>query len=259
MAMEGKYVIAKLNNSNYFNWRYKIQMLLIDKGVWNAVNDSEPDPVTVAWTENDRKAHSTIALCVEDDQIQHIRNCQTARSAWNKLKDFHEKDTPNNRVSILRQLMTQRLEEGGDVELHLAKMNELFQKLLALGDLNPEFILSATILGSLPAGYDGLVTALEARSEELTGSLVCSRIMAESKRRQERKQDGGGSSSGSDSMAFRVDASMNVLKCYFCDEQGHIKRNCKKYKAWLEKRESRNEAANFVRSREERDPDGSFL
>lgn len=104
------------------------------------------NPITDDWTQKDEKAHATIALNIEsvEHQIQHIRHCETAKSAWDKLKDFHEKDTPNNKVSILRQLMTTRL-EGGDVEVHVTKMTELFQRFTAYGDdLKLELILCVT-------------------------------------------------------------------------------------------------------------------
>lgn len=50
------------------------------------------------------------------------------------LEDFHEKDIPGNRVFCLRSIIRQRLEEGDDVEAHENKMNDLFQRLLPLGD-----------------------------------------------------------------------------------------------------------------------------
>lgn len=84
--------------------------------------------------------------------------------------------------------MRQRVDENSDMEAHVNRMNELFQQLLALGDeLNPEFIMSATLLGSLPSSYDGLITALEARSEtELSSSFVRSKIIEEYRRRKDR-------------------------------------------------------------------------
>lgn len=137
--------------------------------------------------------------------------------------------------------MTQRLDENGDVETHVNRMNELFQKLLAFGDtLKPEFILSATILGSLPESYDGLVQALEARIEELTANLVCSKVIAEYKRRSDRKHGGF-----EDSTAMRVSVNRKIV-CYFCKEDGHMKRNCEKYKTWLQKKENDYQMANLV-------------
>lgn len=167
MSSESKYVITKINNGNYFNWRYKMKMLLIEKGVWAAIIADPPNPITADWTHMDEKAYTTIALNIEDDQIQHIWNCETAKGAWNNLKDFHEKDTPNNKVSILRQLMTTRLNEGGNVKAHVARMTELFQRFFAYGDdLKPELILCVTILSSLPESYDVLVTTLENRKDD---------------------------------------------------------------------------------------------
>lgn len=61
-------------------------MLLIEKDVWNVITESAPNPITASWKEAEKKAHLAIALSVEDDQIQHVRNCTTAKDAWNKLK-----------------------------------------------------------------------------------------------------------------------------------------------------------------------------
>lgn len=234
MSSEMKYTIAKLNGSNYFNWRYKMQMLLTDKDVWNVVDDEVPNEISRAWRRKDKKAHSAIALHVEDDQIQHIRDAETAQDAWLRLKNFHEKDTPNNRVSILRKLMAKRIKDGGDVVTHVNEMIELFQRMLALGDrFQPDFILSGMILGSLPESYDNLVTTLEGRADELTSNLVCSKIMEEYARRKEKEAER--------KKSYEITpTAMNVnreIECYFCHGKGHFKKNCEKYVEWLEKKQ----------------------
>lgn len=245
-----KYTLTKLNGNNYFNWRFKMQMLLTERGIWNVVTDAAPEPITDEWTKNNQKAHSIIALNIEDDQIQHIRTCLSAKDAWGNLKDFHEKDTANNRVAILRKLMTKRLEEDGDVILHVNEMNELFQKLLALGDtFKPEFILSATLIGSLPESYNGLAAILESRDEELTSSLVCSKIIDEYKRRKERQVQIPMHES-----VLKVTSSYNrrsrdEVVCFFCEKKGHYKQNCeefKEYKRWLEKKQDRSDKVNML-------------
>lgn len=96
-----KYTITKLNGENYFNWRFRAEMLLKIKEIWSTVEDEIPSPVTTAWTKADQKALATIVLTVEDSQIQHIRDCKTAKEAWTALREFHEKDTPGSRVRIL--------------------------------------------------------------------------------------------------------------------------------------------------------------
>lgn len=247
MAADSKYTVSKLNGDNYFNWKFKMEMLMKEKGVWKAIKDTAPEPVTSEWTVMDEKALTTIALNVEDDQIPHIRNSVTAKFAWNALKEFHEKDTPSNRVYLFRTIMSQRLEEGGNVEAHVAKMNELYQKLLALSDeIKPEFFMSATLLGSLPSSYDSMILALEARNEDdITLNLVSSKLIAEYKRRIERQQ------TENDSVALKVNSSVrkDEIVCYFCKNKGHLKRNCPKFIEWVKKKENENEQrANLTES-----------
>lgn len=221
-----------------------MKMLLIEKGVWTVITTDPPNPITDDWTQKDEKAHTAIALNIEDDQIQHIRHCESAKDAWNNLKDFHEKDTPNNRVSILRQLMTTRLEESGNVEAHVAKITELFQRFMAYGDdLKPEFILCVTILSSLPESYDVLVTTLENRKDELTSNVVCSAVIAEYRKRLERSRDNteailriSSSAKNWSSNAKGEAANINNSKCLFCKRKGHWKKDCRKLLAHKEKK-----------------------
>lgn len=77
-----------------------MKMILIEKEVWKVIEGEVPEPITNEWKKADEKAHSTIALNVEDDQIQYIRLCKRARDAWNALRETHEKDTANNRLFL---------------------------------------------------------------------------------------------------------------------------------------------------------------
>lgn len=134
-----KYSITKLNGENYFLWRFKLKLLLIDKDVWSTIVDTKPVPVTAEWTRSDQKAQTTIGLNVDDLQIHHIRDCKSTKEIWNTLQEVYEKDTPSNRIYIVRQIMSQKVSEGADIEKHVTKMTELFQRLFSLGDMDPEF------------------------------------------------------------------------------------------------------------------------
>lgn len=157
--MENKYSIVKLNNSNYFVWKFKIQLLLTKEGSWDCVTKTKPLTAGDDWDKKDGQGYATIGLNVDDEQLIHIRNAKTAKEAWDALKMYHEKSTPNSSVRCMKQIMRMRLPEGGDMETHLARINELFQQMLDLGsEINPEDWKAATMLGSLPDSYDSLVT-----------------------------------------------------------------------------------------------------
>lgn len=237
-----RYSIPKLNGDNYFNWKFRMEMILKEREVWNTIAEDTPSPITAAWTKSDEKAFASIALAIDDSQVQHVRLCKTAKEAWKSLQDFHEQDSPGSRVRILRTIMRQRAEENTDMKQHVNKMNELFQKLTSLNDkVDIEFLTSATLMGSLPSSYDSLITALEARKEdELTSSLVCSKIIEEYERRKERD----GIANNTAALRISNDHSNNqqnnrrAIECLFCKKKGHEKKQCRKFAKWKKEKGS---------------------
>lgn len=141
MADNVKTTIAKLNNENYFTWKFRVELLLIKDEVWHVVE--KPAPVlsadrsnqsTVdAWKKCDDKARAMIGLLVEDNQLNHIRNKATAKQWWDALKDHHEKSTLSNKVILMRKICNTKMQENGDMEAHINELSGSFQRLVALG------------------------------------------------------------------------------------------------------------------------------
>nr|XP_012216472.1 PREDICTED: uncharacterized protein LOC105668604 [Linepithema humile] len=127
--MDTKYAITKLNNTNYFVWKFKMQLLLTKEGVWETVIADPPNPETEAWKKKDSLAYATIGLNVEDEQLILIRNTKTAKSAWEALKTYHEKSNANSVVRLIKRLMNMKLEEGADLEMHVTRIAEAFQQM----------------------------------------------------------------------------------------------------------------------------------
>ncbi|RYG87357.1 MAG: DUF4219 domain-containing protein [Alphaproteobacteria bacterium] len=40
--MDNKPTMEKLNNSNYYTWKYKIRLMLIKEDVWDCINEDPP-------------------------------------------------------------------------------------------------------------------------------------------------------------------------------------------------------------------------
>lgn len=252
---KGKF--EKLNNTNFINWKFKIELLLKKENLWKAIAMKAPrqppntataaekaefDKASTEWNRADEEAFSVIGLLIEDDQIVHIRNETSALGAWNKLKQYHEKATLSNKVHLMRTICSLKMDEGGNVPEHINQMQNLFVK---LKDISNEELTEpwsvAMLLSSLPRGYDTLITALEARKEdELTFGFVQQKLIAEYERRIH---------------ADRVpDSTEKVLKaahkgkakgssCYFCKRPNHMKKDCAEYKKWKAKKESSTNVA----------------
>lgn len=237
---DGKFSIIKLNNENYFVWKYRVEMLLIKEGLWNAVNEPKPEPVTTVWTDMNNKARAYISLLVSDNQLNHVRNAATALEAWTNLKNYHEKASLSNKVRLMREICSLKLAEGGDADVHVNMMTELFEKLAALGENLSDNWRVAMLLSSLPHSYDTLITALETRPEnDLTLSMVQSKLVEEGRKRSSTHSEVEMALKSTHIQSHQAYSSM---ECYFCKETGHAKRDCKRYKEWLQKRNSTDTA-----------------
>ena len=77
------------------------------------------------------------------------------------------------------------MKEGTSVEMHLKHMKEITDKLAAIGAPISEEDQVVMLLGSLPPSYSTLVTALEARVDDVTLNFVQQALIHE-----EQKQNG---------------------------------------------------------------------
>ena len=67
-----------------------------------------------------------------------------------------------NRLALRRKLHTLQLVDGESVQDHIRTMTELFNELIAVGDVNSKKDCVVYLLASLPESFSALVTALEA-------------------------------------------------------------------------------------------------
>lgn len=267
---EFKNPIVKLNNNNYTTWKYKMELLLIKENLWDEVmkdpdenkirnaddtsdtsDNSDDDNSTVLsvvssakWIKKDNKARAMIGLMVEDDQLVHIRNEKTALSSWKALQKYHQKHTLSNKVHLIRSICSLKLEENGDVQKHINKLTDLFQK---LRDINENELSEswevAMLLSSLSTEYDTLITALEARKEkDLTFAFVQEKILAEYERRIKGRK--------TSELGSAMVTTSDVFLCHFCKKEGHFKKDCAKYKIWLTKQSGKGHGANISKVQE---------
>src|SRR6218665_3818293 len=145
MAGKSSNKIENLNNQNYQTWKFKMELLLIKKDLSETVTKEIPDPVTVEWQTKDAKARGIIGLQVADNQLQLIRKQTTAKGSWQTLKKYHEKATLSSKVNLLKRLCGLKLTEHGDMENHLAEMQNLIDQLASLGEPLAETLICSTI------------------------------------------------------------------------------------------------------------------
>ncbi|KAF1314268.1 Copia proteinlike, partial [Globisporangium splendens] len=176
--------INKFDGNNFHAWKFKMQMVLEERDLWEVVSGevkpehcvTELDQAT--FKRKSRKAMAIICLAMEDSQLPLVRSASGAHDAWSKLEDQFEKKSLANKL-FLRRFFTTMMEEGDDELAHINEVKTLAEQLDAVGAPVSEDDLVITLLGSLSESYQFLITALESRSDTLTWKLVTSRLLHE--------------------------------------------------------------------------------
>ena len=234
-AGDDKLVLDKLTDKNYSTWKFKLKHYLIAKELWEYVDGTIPKPaeeaeatVKSAYTKRSNQAMSVIVLSVSDNLLYLITSCESPKAAWDTLQQHFERDSLTNKLFLKKRYFRTVMQEGSSVEQHIKLMKETTDKLAAVKATISEEDQIVTLLGSLPDSYAMLVTALEARVEDLTLNYVQQAIINEEQRRQQSKQSDQQSDTAlvaGNSYRSRSDNSKRRA-CYVCQSIYHLKKDC---------------------------------
>ena len=193
--------------SNYNAWRFRLVRILKEKGLLTIVTEvpgSTPiaedsaspaagkrpaDPESAEFLQKDNQAYTIITLNIKDSQIPHIQRCNTAKEAWDALREVHQGIDVNGRMVLTQRLWALHLREGDDMASHLNAFREITNQIENLSsDEGTSQIQGVDLVSmlslSLPDSYEPLVMALQSRSEVLTFDFMAGRLLQESTRRQ---------------------------------------------------------------------------
>ncbi|KFD60150.1 hypothetical protein M514_27678 [Trichuris suis] len=221
-------------------WKTKVKAMLVRDDLWDIVSAPKPEVRTTAWMKQNNKAMALITLSVEDGQLLHIANCDTAFDMWEKLRKQHARSSFGSQLYLRRKLYSIRF-TSGSMQDHINSMLEVVELLKGTGTEISDGELVAVLLCSLPESYSGLITALEGRDEsELSVDYVTGKMLDEYQRRVESC-----GSTDDDGTALRMSSAKSNRprqwkgdrpnnkerrKCFFCKRPGHLKADCEAFK-----------------------------
>ena len=226
----GKWTIDKLGTSNWITWKFQMRHYLLSKGLWKYVDGTErlaedaTEAVRRTFRENSQKALSTIVMAISTPQLYLVTSCETPQDVWDTLRSHFERETLANKLFLKKKYFRKEMKEGTSMEVHLKEMKELTDKLASIGAAISEEDQVVTLLGSLPSSYSTIVTALEARVDDISLNFVQQALVHE----EQKQMDALKFDSTPDSALRAGGRPRKPPVCWDCQEVGHIQRFCPK-------------------------------
>ena len=139
-AQEDKLSVDKLEGANNWQiWKYQMQTILETRELFGHIDGPMTRPETsegsspreAVFDKVQKKTKALLVMLINSDLIYLVTECQTPREIWNKLKLCFEQDTIANKLFLIQQFFSMKVEESDSLE-HLCKMKVITDQLAAI-------------------------------------------------------------------------------------------------------------------------------
>lgn len=170
--MERGLDLEKLKGSeNYHTWEFAVRNILALKGYAGFIDaDTATDDST---KKNACKA--ILSLSVEKHLYVHIRGLDTPKKIWNALKDLFDDKGLSRKISLLRNLISTRLDTSENMQSYIDDIMTHSSKLTGIGFALPDEWLAAIILAGLTEDYRPFIMGMEATGVQIKSDSVISK------------------------------------------------------------------------------------
>jgi hypothetical protein len=245
MASNSKMEIKKFNGKSFELWKLKMEDLLVERDQWIAVDPGTTPTGTSAddWKKMDRKAKSTIRLCLSDSVLLNVSEEATAKDLWEKLGKLYQSKSLVNKLFLRKKLYNLRMRDGDSVAEHLNAFNTVVSQLVSVDIKISDEDKCISLLCSLPDSWDSLVVAIGSNTTSLKFEEVVSSLLSEEMRRKNmeghstdalfargrsHERNRSNFSSGRSKSKGRSKSPGKFRRvCWRCGKEGHYKKQCR--------------------------------
>nr|XP_016854519.1 PREDICTED: uncharacterized protein LOC107983812 [Anolis carolinensis] len=151
-----------------------MESLLAKKGLERTITGADADQ------DRDKKAKAIIILCLQPNQLVHVRNKVSANEVWDSLKAVHQRESCISQLIWTKRLYNTKLKKSQDVKRHLDLMKQLFVEAEVCGVEFSEAQKCFVLLASLSDEWDYLIQSFQSlRVQDLSLDLGCCKVLEE--------------------------------------------------------------------------------
>lgn len=214
--------IIKLKGSeNFHTWKFAVEAVFDFKGLGDALVPKATTTPTVPKESDDTKltqAKALLKLAVEPHIYAHLEGCADALAIWTKLKTLYEDRGLLRRITLLRELISIRLEENDGIQEYVDSMRAASNRLAGIGFKLDDEWLAAMMLAGLTDEFKTLIMGLESTNTNITSDLVTGKLL-------DMKST---SARAGEAFFGKKGKNKKARKCYSCGSLQHLSNQCDK-------------------------------
>ncbi|GKA00483.1 retrovirus-related pol polyprotein from transposon TNT 1-94, partial [Tanacetum coccineum] len=198
-----KFDIEKFDGTGDFGlWRIKMRALLIQHECEVALEVLPVDMEAQTKAELNKKDHSAVILCLGNKVLREVTGETTAAGVWSKLENLYMTKSLANNLYLKKKLYTFYMLAGRKISKHIDEFNKIVLDLANVEDVTATLNSKKIKERYKTKGDDGKGLYVRGRTDR--------RDSRQSRGKSRSKSRGG------------------RLKCYICQSEDHLKKNCPK-------------------------------
>lgn len=240
--MSGNYSVnvPKLKGrENYDDWAFAAENFMILEGV-------DVTSTTGLTEAENKKARAKIIMTIDPSLFVHIKTEATVQDLWAKLKSLFDDSGFTRKITLLRNLISIRLESCDSMTSYVNQLVETAQRLKGTGfEINDEWI-GSLLLAGLPERFSPMIMAIEHSGLKISADAIKTKLLDMSsdfevkqegaliahgqKRHLQMQVQTKNGSSKNETQPSPVSGNVNQkkqIRCYHCKKIGHFKSQCR--------------------------------
>lgn len=222
---------------NYDEWAFAAENFLVLEGLAKSiVNAPEASEM-----EEDRKIKAKLILTVDPSLFVHIKEAKTTKLLWDKLKSMFDDSGFTRRISLLRTLISTRLDNCDSMSAYVNQIVETSQRLRGTGfNIDDEWV-GSLLLAGLPERFMPMIMAIEHSGIMITTDSIKTKLLdmdadctgkagsaLYTRSSSNNRRSAGNSASGKfdRSHGDKSDKQKKEVRCFRCNQLGHFRNKC---------------------------------
>lgn len=229
-------------NVNFISWRFKLNLALKYKDLYDIVTGAKPRPAGAvseanvsAWLKKDVEAQTLIGLNVNSKIANKIANCRTAKDMIDKLTSLYGTKTDVTLETSRIKFFTFVYDENKSAVENCLEILELAEEVSTEKDPMRESWIMTRIMSVLPPKLAHFRTSWD----NVTGATknvdtLIERLRLEDERLRETTTNAEGSTNNAlmarrdrQGQSSTSKQNKSSLECYKCGKKGHMLKQCK--------------------------------